>query len=80
MWYFKQVYKALSRLLNAMTGGEGDTTFSAYSYYIKVHSKTALGARYGAARVWLLDKLHDDGHCLDAYVWHRLHRLFEIDK
>ena len=74
-WYFLQVGRASSRLLNALCGGEGDTTFSAYSWYLA----TDKGCGIGRLRVRIVDAIRYKGHCQDAYYWHREHRLFEMD-
>ena len=78
--YLLQVGKALSRLLNAITGGEGDTTFSAYSYQLKVRGKSQFARRYGAWRVAVIDWFLGDEHSLSAWLWHEQHDLFEIEK
>ena len=75
MWWLMQVGKALSRLLNAILGGEGDTTFSAYSYHLLL-----AGSRWGRLRVALVDRLLGKNHCLEAWAWHASRRLFEIEK
>lgn len=80
MWYLAQVGRAASRLLNAVTGGEGDTTFSAYSWHLKVSGRHRASRAYGAARVFIIDAVAGHGHCAEAHAWHRDHRLFEIDK
>ena len=73
-WHGIQVARAVSRLLNALMGGEGDTTFSAYSWHLKQKGK-----RIGLVRVVLVDRLFGSGHCEDACEWHRERRLFEDD-
>lgn len=79
MWYLTQVGRATSRLLNALTGGEGDTTFSAYSFHLMTNGRRSISRLYGAARVTLIDGLAGAGHCREAYDWHQQHGLFEID-
>lgn len=74
-WWLRQVGRALSRLLNALTGGEGDTTYSAASWAAK-----AAGEPLGAARVRFVDWLNGGkGHCFAAWVWHRDHGLLSDD-
>lgn len=82
-WWLIQNLRAGSRLLNALTGGEGDTTFSAYSWELATQY-TGWRARWGAWRVWCIDLVAERvfgiwGHCHNAWVWHREHRLFERD-
>ncbi len=65
--YITQVLRALSRLLNALAGGEGDTTFSAASWGLALK-----GSRWGRLRVKLIDWLNGTpGHCKAAWEWHR---------
>lgn len=75
-YWFTQVLRALSRLLNALTGGEGDSTFSAWSYYLLIRGK-----RTGEWRVRFVDALpfNYPGHCREAYEWHKERRLLERD-
>ena len=80
MWYLVQIGKALSRMLNAVLGGEGDTTFSAYSYHLSINGKRKSSKVYGKARVAIVDALTYKGHCSDAFKWHHERDLFEIDK
>ena len=75
MWWLMQVGRASSRLLNAIRGGEGDTTFSAYSDHLLL-----AGSRWGRLRVALVDRLLGKNHCLKAWAWHASRRLFEIEK
>lgn len=74
-WWCMQVGKALSRLLNAILGGEGDTTFSAYSYHLLL-----AGSRWGRIRVAFVDSLLGRGHCRESWAWHAARRLFEAEK
>lgn len=75
-----QVGRALSRLLNAICHGEGDTTFSAYSAWLMLHGKSARARWWGLRRCLFIDWLNRDrGHCLRAYFWHRDRGLFEWD-
>lgn len=80
MWYLAQIGRASSRLLNALAGGEGDTTFSAYSYHLQETGRTPLGRAYGRLRVRAIDTLLGAGHCAAAHEWHQEHQLFQIDK
>lgn len=73
-WYLTQIGRALSRLLNAIFGGEGDTTFSAFSWELQRR-----GSTWGLFRVWLVDAINGPGHCRKAWDWHEDHRLFERD-
>jgi hypothetical protein len=70
-WWALQVFKASSRLLNALTGGEGDTT-SAYSWELKRR-----GSKWGEIRVWILDGITGYDHCKQAWDWHEAKGLFE---
>jgi hypothetical protein len=80
LWYFIQVFKGLSRLLNALLGGEGDTTFSAYSGRLANDGRRPISRWYGRGRVWCIDGVFGHGHCQAAYEWHLAHNLFEIEK
>jgi hypothetical protein len=75
-YWIVQVARALSRLLNAVTGGEGDSTFSAWSYHLMLRNK-----RTGKWRVKFVDSLffNKPGHCKEAYEWHTERRLLERD-
>jgi hypothetical protein len=78
-WHLMQIGRALSRLFNAVTGGEGDTTTSAYVYKQSLLGKTKLGIP-GRAWVSVIDfVLRDPGHCLSAYHWHLERNLFQDD-
>ena len=73
--YFAEVGRALSRLLNALTGGEGDTTFSAYSWELQ-----RIGHWSGRLRVRFVDWLNNEpDHCRKAWVWHEEKGLFRRD-
>lgn len=75
-----QVGRALSRLLNAITSGEGDTTFSAYSAWLVLHGKTPRARWWGIKRVRFINALwRDDYHCAKAYFWHLERDLFTWD-
>lgn len=73
-WWCLQVGRALSRLLNAILGGEGDSTFSAYSFELQRR-----GSWWGRARVTLVDGLLGAGHCEEGWRWHHERDLFAID-
>lgn len=80
IWHLIQLGRALSRLLNALTGGEGDTTFSAGSEWLRRHGRTALARWAGRARVRFVDWLNGEpGHCAAAYAWHAERDLFIRD-
>lgn len=74
-WYCVQVGRALTRLLNALLGGEGDSTFSAYSWELQRR-----GSAWGVWRVALVDAVFGTGHCLDSWAWHDARGLFQIEK
>jgi hypothetical protein len=65
-YYFFQIKRASSRLLNALTGGEGDCTFSAWSYHLWVDH----GSSWGRWRVLILDGVLGKDHCKISYDWH----------
>jgi hypothetical protein len=75
-YWLAQVGRALSRLLNAVCGGEGDCTFSAWSWHLALK-----GSAWGWFRVRFVDALpgNGKGHCAEAYAWHVLHDLFSED-
>lgn len=79
-WHGAQVFKGFSRLMNALTGGEGDTTFSAYSWHLMMNGESRLSRQWGVLRSDAVDWIFGDGHCLRAYEWHKRKGLFEIDK
>ncbi|MBO9424697.1 hypothetical protein J7444_08190 [Labrenzia sp. R4_1] len=78
-WHAMQIGRALSRLFNALTGGEGDTTTSAYVYWLSLAGKAKLGIPGRAWVVFVDFVLRDPGHCRDAYHWHLERRLFQDD-
>jgi len=66
-WHGRQLLRAVSRLINAIRGGEGDTTWSAGSWARKL-----AGSRLGVLEVRLIDRLNrEPGHCEAAWLWHR---------
>jgi len=70
LWLW-QVGRGASRLLNALTGGEGDVTYSARSWQLYLQDPH----RY-RWRVRLVDWLNGDPqHCMRAYYWHLRHGL-----
>ncbi len=75
-WYAVQVSRGASRFFNALIGGEGDTTISAYSYYLALQGRRRLGI---PARYWVrvIDHFLGEHHCLQGYTFHRERRLFE---
>ena len=66
LWYFSQIGRASSRLLNAILGGEGDCTFSAYSWQLQENGARHASRLYGRIRVVIVDGLTNEGHCRDA--------------
>lgn len=70
--YFRQVGRAASRLLNALVGGDGASTFSAQSYDLALR-----GSAWGRWRVRFVDALPPNGagHCAEAFAWHVEHGL-----
>jgi hypothetical protein len=74
-WWIAQIGRASSRLLNAILGGEGDVTFSAYSEELRLRGDT-----WGVLRVKFVDTFMGKGHCADSWQWHQERRLFEIEK
>ena len=75
-YYAFQVSRASSRLLNALTGGEGDVTFSAWSYHLMINKHSA----WGALRVKWVDHMLGEGHCARSYTWHEAHDLIRKDE
>lgn len=73
-WHVFQIGRASSRLFNALLGGEGDTTFSAYSYELQLR-----GHWTGRVRVAIVDQILGRGHCLDGWIWHAQRKLFQND-
>lgn len=68
-----QIGRGMSRALSGFWDGNGDTTFSAWSYRMVVHGK-----KWGPFRVALVDFLtRSPGHCQRSYEWHDKHRLFD---
>jgi hypothetical protein len=74
-YWLRQVGRALSRLANAVAGGEGDCTLSAWSW--EMHR---LGSRIGTVRVVVIDRINrDPGHCHTAWLWHDERGLLDRD-
>lgn len=72
----REIARSMSRVLSALWDGQGDCSFSSYSYYMQVHNKT-----WGAPRVRFVDWINGEpGHCADAYAWHDKHGLFDRDE
>ena len=66
-----EVGSAASRFLNAVCGGDGAVTVSAGSWDLLIH-----GSSWGRWRVDVVDWLNrDDGHCREAWHWHRARGL-----
>lgn len=74
-YHLFQIFRASSRLLNALTGGEGDSTFSAWSYHLWVDH----GSWWGKWRVKVLDALLGKDHCKISYEWHVQRDLLHKD-
>lgn len=69
--YLEEVGSALSRLLNALTGGDGSVTFSARCWSVRL-DRPAIGR----VLVWLVDLINvEPGHCREAWEWHRARDL-----
>jgi hypothetical protein len=68
--YLKEIGRGGSRLLNAMFGGPGDVTFSAWSWELVLR-----GSAWGRWRVRVLDAISGENHCYDAWIWHRTRGL-----
>lgn len=62
-------------MLNALTGGEGDSTFSAWSYHLVKHKQST----WGAWRVKVIDGALGEGHCERSYDWHMTRDLISKD-
>lgn len=68
-----QISRGMSRALSGFWDGNGDCTFSAWSYRMVVHGK-----EWGPPRVALVDFLtRSPGHCRRSYEWHDKHGLFD---
>lgn len=71
----REIERGMSRELSALWDGQGDCTFSAWSYRMLVYGK-----EWGPFRVRSVDWLNrEPGHCLRAFEWHQLHGLLERD-
>jgi hypothetical protein len=79
-WHGEQVARASSRLVNAMLGGEGDTTFSAYSWHLAAHGRRQSSRAFGRIRVVVVDRAFGVGHCEQSWRWHQERGLFQIEK
>lgn len=67
----REIARGMSRVLSALWDGQGDCTFSAWSYRMVVTGKP-----WGPPRVRFVDALNDEpGHCAEAYSWHKDHGL-----
>lgn len=72
----REIARAMSRVLSAEWDGQGDCSYSAWSYFMVVHGK-----RWGPWRVRVVNALNNDPqHCQDAYAWHERHGLFDRDE
>jgi len=67
-----EIGRGCSRVLNGCMDGTGDVTFSAQSWDAMLKGKPL-----GAQRVAFVDALpgNGEGHCLDAWRWHKDHDL-----
>lgn len=71
----REIERGMSRELSALWDGQGDCTFSSWSYRMLVHGK-----EWGPFRVKFVDWLNrEPGHCLRAYAWHQAHGLLDPD-
>jgi hypothetical protein len=69
--YAEEVGSALSRLLNALTGGDGSVTFSARCWALRL-DRPAIGR----VLVAVVDRLNrEPGHCREAWEWHHARDL-----
>lgn len=72
----REIARGMSRTLSGCWDGQGDCTFSAWSYRMVVHGK-----EWGPWRVRVVDALNDEpGHCFEAYLWHARHGLLDRDE
>lgn len=62
-------------MINALTGGEGDVTFSAWSHHLKINKQSV----WGIWRVAVVDFMLGEGHCASSYEWHQQHDLIRKD-
>ena len=76
-YWSAQVLRAGSRMLNALAGGEGDCTLSAWSWHMTLQE--GWGRVVGIVRVRVIDALMGEGHCERAYDWHLERRLLDRD-
>jgi hypothetical protein len=69
-----EIARGMTRTLSGVWDGQGDCTFSAWSWHMKVRGK-----KWGATRSAVVDWLSSPGHCERAWAWHQAHRLFDRD-
>lgn len=62
-------------MLNALTGGEGDSTFSAWSYHLHMNKQSV----WGTWRVKWIDRMLGVDHCKKSYEWHQQRDLISKD-
>lgn len=68
-----EILRGMSRTLSGLFDGNGDITFSAWSYWMVLRGK-----KWGPARVKFVDTINfSEGHCYRAYLWHDAHKLFD---
>lgn len=71
----REIARSMSRVLSALWDGQGDCSYSAWSYRMVVHNKP-----WGPPRVRFVDWINGEpGHCYEAYLWHEAHGLLERD-
>lgn len=72
----REIACGMSRVLSALWDGQGDCTYSCWSYRMVVHGKP-----WGPPRVRFVDAINNEpGHCLNAYLWHKAHGLLDRDE
>lgn len=70
-----EIGRGLSRTLSGVWDGNGDVTFSAWSYHMVVRGK-----KWGPFRVRFVDAVtFESGHCELYYKWHKERRLFDYE-
>lgn len=69
----REILRGMSRTLNGAVDGNGDVTFSAWSYWMLLRGKT-----WGKRRVQFVDWItREPGHCERWYHWHKERKLFD---
>lgn len=68
-----EILRGMSRTLSGCFDGNGDVTYSAWSYWMALRGK-----EWGPRRVAFVDAVNrSKGHCRRAYEWHEAHKLFD---